>query len=313
MWHTLTSEEVRRKLKSNFELGLDTERVLENKEKYGENKLTEGKRQNIFIKFMKQFNDFMIIVLIAAAGISALLSYIEGTNDYIDSIIIISIVVLNSIMGLVQEYKAEKSLEALKKMSEPTAKVKRNGKIINIPSEELVPGDYIIIETGAYIPADSRLVKINSLKVEESALTGENIPVEKHTNFISEKNIPVGDMKNMAFQATVVVSGHAEAIVTDTGMNTKVGKIAKMIIQNDFAETPLQKKLRRDWQEIGLNSTCDMLLYLYNRIGKTYRSKGNVYDISRIGSSGNPRGVTCNRHHSSFDRCYKNGEKKQYN
>lgn len=201
----------------------------------------------MFIKFIKQFNDFMIIVLIGAAIVSSVMSYFEGTNEYIDSIIIIFIVVLNAVLGLIQESKAEKSLEALKQMAAPTTKVKRDGEILNIPSSELVPGDYIIIETGGYVPADSRLIKSYNLKVEESSLTGETVPVQKEAKVILKNDILAGDMINMIFQATIVVNGHGEAIVTETGMNTKVGKIATMIIADEAPETPLQRKLRRGW------------------------------------------------------------------
>lgn len=174
MWHTLKLEEVRRKLRTNFERGLTNEETKNRREKYGTNELAESKKTNIFIKFLNQFKDFMIIVLIIAAIISAVLSYIQKTNEYIDSVIIIAIVVLNAIMGVVQESKAEKSLEALKKMSAPTCKVKRNGQITTIPSSELVPGDIVHLETGCYVPADVRLIKSYNLKVEESALTRRN-------------------------------------------------------------------------------------------------------------------------------------------
>jgi len=245
MWNALVLGEVVRRLNTDLNTGLAEEQVKKVREKAGENKLTESKKESIFIKFIKQFNDFMIIILIIAAIISAVMAYIEGTSDYIDSIIILFIIVVNAIMGVVQEEKAEKSLEALKKMSAPTAKVKRNGQIKIIPSIEVVPGDYIIIETGAYIPADARLVKSYNLKVEESALTGEIVPVLKDEKVVLKENIPIGDMVNMVFNATIVVAGHAEAIVTDTGMNTKVGKIASLIVSDESPETPLQRRLRR--------------------------------------------------------------------
>lgn len=245
MWSTLSIGEVVKKLNTDLNTGLREEQVIQIRKRVGENKLAESKKESIFIKFIKQFNDFMIIILIVAAVVSSIISYVDGTNDFLDSIIIVAIVVLNAIMGVVQEAKAEKSLEALKKMSEPTAKVKRDGNIKVISSEDLVPGDYIIIETGSYIPADARLVKTFNLKVEESALTGENISVLKDERAILKENIPIGDMVNMVWGATIAVSGHAEAIVVNTGMNTKVGKIASLITSDEAPETPLQKKLRR--------------------------------------------------------------------
>ena len=245
MWSTMPLGEVVRKLNTDLNTGLREEQAIKIREKSGENKLIESKKESLFVKFIKQFNDFMIIILIIAALISAVMAYVEGTGDYLDSIIIIFIVVLNAIMGVIQEAKAEKSLEALKKMSAPTAKVKRDGVIKEIPSTEVVPGDYIIIETGSYIPADSRLIKSYNLKVEESALTGETVPVLKDEKAILKENAPIGDMINMVWGATIAVSGHAIGIVTDTGMNTKVGKIASLIVSDEAPETPLQRKLRR--------------------------------------------------------------------
>lgn len=206
MWHTLSIGEVVNKLRTDLNTGLSEKQASEIKNKVGENKLSESKKDSIFIKFIKQFNDFMIIILIIAAIVSAIMSYVQGTSDYLDSIIIVFIVVLNAIMGVIQEAKAEKSLEALKKMAAPTAKVKRDGKILTIPSSQLVPGDYIIIETGSYIPADSRLIKSYNLKVEESALTGETVPVLKDEKVNLKENTPIGDMLNMVFATTIVVS-----------------------------------------------------------------------------------------------------------
>lgn len=185
----------------------------------------------------------MIITLIIAAIISAVISKMNGESDYIDSIIIIAIVIFNAVMGLVQEQKAEKSLEALKKMSAPIAKVKRSGKVVEIESENVVPGDIVILETGSFVPADCRLINSYNLKIEESSLTGENVPEEKDATRILKSNTSMGDICNMAYANTIVVNGHGEAVVTETGMNTKVGKIAGMIIEDEAPETPIQKKL----------------------------------------------------------------------
>lgn len=185
----------------------------------------------------------MIITLIIAAIISAVISKMNGESDYIDSIIIIAIVIFNAVMGLFQEQKAEKSLEALKKMSAPIAKVKRSGKVVEIESENVVPGDIVILETGSFVPADCRLINSYNLKIEESSLTGENVPEEKDATRILKSNTSMGDICNMAYATTIVVNGHGEAVVTETGMNTKVGKIAGMIIEDEAPETPIQKKL----------------------------------------------------------------------
>ena len=252
MWYTLSTKEVEKQMQTNIEFGLNEKQVEDKQNKFGLNKLEEKKRESIVIKFIKQFNDFMIIILIIASIISAVVARLEGSNDYFDSIIIIAIVVFNAIMGLVQEAKAEKSLEALKKMTAPTCRVKRNGKISTIKSEQIVPGDIVLLEAGNYVPADCRLISSSNLKIEESSLTGETVPVLKEANSILKEKTALGDMVNMAFSTTIVVNGHGEAIVTDIGMNTKVGKIAKMIITNEAPETPIQKKLEEVGKALGI-------------------------------------------------------------
>ena len=252
MWYTLSTKEVEKQMQTNIEFGLNEKQVEDKQNKFGLNKLEEKKKESIVIKFIKQFNDFMIIILIIASIISAVVARLEGSNDYFDSIIIIAIVVFNAIMGLVQEAKAEKSLEALKKMTAPTCRVKRNGKISTIKSEQIVPGDIVLLEAGNYVPADCRLISSSNLKIEESSLTGETVPVLKDANCMLKEKTALGDMVNMAFSTTIVVNGHGEAIVTDIGMNTKVGKIAKMIITNEAPETPIQKKLGEVGKSLGI-------------------------------------------------------------
>ena len=252
MWHTKEISEVEKKLGTNIDIGLNEKQVEERKIKFGENKLADKKKENIIIKFLKQFNDFMIIILIIASIISAIVSKLDGSGDYIDSIIIIGIVVFNSIMGLIQEAKAEKSLEALKTMTAPVSKVRRNGKIVTIKGTQIVPGDIVILEAGNYVPADARLISTSNLKVEESSLTGETMPVLKEANTILKEDMSIADTINMVFSSTVVVNGHGEAIVTETGMNTKVGKIAKMIITDESPQTPIQKKLAEVGKTLGI-------------------------------------------------------------
>lgn len=243
MWHSSSVEEVSKKLKTNINIGLSEEEAQKRFERYGPNNLKEKKKESIFVKFIKQFNDFMIITLIIAAIISAVVSKLNGEADYIDSIIIVAIVIFNAIMGLVQEQKAEKSLEALKKMSAPNAKVRRNGRVQEIDATMVVPGDIVILEAGNYVPADCRLINSYNLKIEESALTGETIPSLKDSSKVLKENTAMGDLCNMVFATTIVVNGHGEAIVVETGMNTRVGKIAGMIIEDESPETPIQKKL----------------------------------------------------------------------
>lgn len=191
MWETLRKEEVLKELKTDFRHGLDQEEAKERQKKYGKNKLRDKPKESIFIKFIKQFNDFMIIILIIASIISALVSSLQGENDYIDSIIIIAIVVLNAIMGVVQEAKAEKSIEALQEMTPPKAKVTRGGITNEVKAEDLVPGDIIILEAGNYVPADCRITESFNLKIEESSLTGETEPVLKEADKICKPNIAI--------------------------------------------------------------------------------------------------------------------------
>ncbi len=265
MWYTGEIDEIRRNFRTNLNLGLTSEEAKERLKKNGLNKLDDKKKESIIIRFIKQFNDFMIIILIIASIISAVMAYIEGTGDYIDSIIIIAIVVFNACMGLFQEAKAEKSLEALKKMSSPNSKVKRDGKIVNIKSEEVVVGDIIILEAGNYVPADCRLTKTSNLKVEESSLTGETMPVLKDENIILKKDTTLADRLNMVHLATTVVAGHGEGIVTNTGMDTSVGKIAKMIITDEAPETPIQKKLENVGKILGV--VCLLICFAIFIIG----------------------------------------------
>ena len=243
MWHSSSVEEIAKNLKTNINIGLTDDEAQKRFERYGPNNLKEKKKESIFIKFIKQFNDFMIITLIIAAIISAVVSKLNGEADYIDSIIIVAIVIFNAIMGLVQEQKAEKSLEALKKMTAPNAKVRRDGRVQEIDATLVVPGDIVILEAGNYVPADCRLINSYNLKIEESALTGETIPSLKDSSKILKENTAMGDLCNMVFATTIVVNGHGEAIVVETGMNTRVGKIAGMIIEDESPETPIQKKL----------------------------------------------------------------------
>ena len=266
MWHTKNIKEVERELRTNIKTGLSEEDVKIRQEEFGKNKIEEGKKVSLLVKFLTQFKDFMIIILILAAGISALVSYLEGTGDYFDSIIIISIVIFNGIIGLIQENRAERSIEALKKMSAPIAKVRRNGKVFTVNGEDIVPGDIVILETGCYVPADIRLINTYNLKIEEASLTGETEAVEKDEDILFEnEKVALGDRINMAFASTAVVNGHAEGMVTNIGMGTEVGKIANMIIKNESPTTPIQKKLEEVGKVLGI--ACIVICALIFLIG----------------------------------------------
>jgi len=219
--------------------GIDPKEASLRLEKYGRNKLDEGKKKTVFGRFLDQLKDPMIIVLIVAAIISGF------AGEPADSIIILMVVLINSILGVVQEGKAEKAIEALQKMSSPYSKVRRNGRVMQIKSEEIVPGDIVLLEAGDAVPADMRIIEASSLKIEEASLTGESIPIEKDAGAIppSDKDIPLGDRRNMAYMGTNVVYGRGEGIVVNTGMSTEMGKIANIISGTEEEKTPLQKKL----------------------------------------------------------------------
>ncbi len=246
-WFNMTADETKDFFKTDFEKGLTSSQVEENLEKYGKNELEEGKKKSLFVKFLEQFKDFMIIILIIAAIISAVVG-----GEITDAVIIMIVVIVNAIIGVAQENKAEKSLEALQKLSSHSAKVMRDGKLTVLPSKDLVPGDVVIIETGDYVPADLRIVEAINLKSQEASLTGESVPVEKHAAKIDDEKIGIGDRENMLFSSSLITYGRGKGIVVETGMTTEVGKIAGIISQTEKAETPLQAKLNRLGKTLGI-------------------------------------------------------------
>ena len=250
-WFNKTVQEVEKELGTSADKGLNQNQVEESAKKYGLNELQEKKKDSLLKKFIEQFKDFSIIVLIIAAIVSGIVGVVKG-EGITDTIIILIVVFLNAIIGIIQESKAEKSLEALKKLSSHAAKVIRNGKEQVIPARELVPGDLVVIETGDYVAADLRIIEAINLKSQESSLTGESVPVEKTTEKIDGQEIGLGDRKNMLFSSSLITYGRGKAIVVDTGMNTEVGKIAGMLDQAEKQETPLQKRLNSLGKTLGI-------------------------------------------------------------
>ena len=246
-WYSLSEEEVASSLKSDLKNGLNTEQVEKAREIYGTNEIVSKGKKSVLKMIIEQFTDFMIIVLIIAAIVSGVAS-----KEFTDSIIILIIVILNAVIGVVQELKAQKSLDALKNLSTPTCKVVRNSKVETISSKELVPGDIVILDTGDFVPADMRLIEAVNLKIQEAALTGESVPVEKDLNIINKENVGVGDKTNCAFSSSLVTYGRGKGIVTETGMNTEVGKIATMLDSVDENETPLKRRLEALGKTLGI-------------------------------------------------------------
>lgn len=240
-------QDVIKELNTDEITGLSENEVLKRQEEIGFNELKAKKKQSLFIKFLLQFKDLMIIILI----IAAVISIIVEPEDWIDSLIIFVVILVNAIIGVVQENKAEKSLEALEKMASPLCKVIREENVLQIPTRLLVPGDIIVIEAGDYIPADARIIECSNLQVDESALTGESVPVTKQSNKIEKQDLALGDMKNMVFSSTFVTKGRGKAIVCKTGMNTQIGAIAEMLNSSENTTTPLQDKLNQVGKIIG--------------------------------------------------------------
>ena len=219
--------------------GLSSQEAASRLEKYGANTLQEGKKKTLLEKFVDQFKDFMILVLLVAAVVSMFAH--QGDPDPTDAIIILAVVLLNAVLGVFQESKAEEAIEALKKMASPVASVLRDGHVEHIKGEDIVVGDVVILEAGDVVPADMRLFEVNTVKIEESALTGESVPVDKDLVIPAGDEVGIGDRTNMAFSSTNVTYGRAVGVVTSTGMNTEVGKIANMLANTEEGKTPLQE------------------------------------------------------------------------
>ena len=238
--------------------GLEDKQVSSNTEKFGLNQLTEKKKQTVLQVFLSQFKDLLVLILIVAAIISAITGSLEST------LVIFAVIILNAILGTVQHFKAEQSLDSLKALSSPSAKVYRNGKKLEIPSKELVPGDILILEAGDMISADGRIIENFSLQVNESSLTGESESVNKFVDVIEEEDIALGDQKNMVFSGSLVTYGRALVVVTGTGMNTEIGKIANLMEETQEKQTPLQVSLD-DFSKklaIGIFAVCIVVFAL---------------------------------------------------
>ena len=256
-WHTMTADEAATHLETDLHDGLTGKQVHLRQDQFGPNELQEAPPRGFWRMLLDQFNQFLVIILIVAAIVSALIGWSEfnrtgNTTEFIDAIAIMTIVILNAILGVVQEGRAEEALAALKKMAAPNARVLRDGHTQTVPSRELVPGDLVILETGNYIPADVRLVESVNLRIEEASLTGESVAVGKDSRDVLPAETPLGDQQNMAFMSTVVTYGRGRGLVVATGMDTEIGKIAEMIQAYEEEPTPLQVKLDQLGRTLGI-------------------------------------------------------------
>ena len=242
-----TSEEVLKSQKSGFD-GLSSSEVSLRLERDGKNKLAEAKKDSLLKKFFDELKEPMLIILMIAAVLSVITSIAAGEVEFTDAIIILVVVLLNAILGVLQESKAEKAIEALQEMSAATSKVIRDGRQLTVHSEDLVAGDIVVLEAGDAVPADGRIIECASMKIEEAALTGESVPVDKQVEKLysdQDKDVPLGDRKNMVYMGSTVVYGRGKAVITGTGMNTEMGKIATAISEAKEELTPLQIKLNQ--------------------------------------------------------------------
>ena len=245
LYYMKSADEVLAEMKTSEEEGLSTDEVAARQAQYGMNKLAAPPGKSLIRRFVEQMMDPMIIILLVAAFVSLILSVTQG-ESFADTIIILAVVIINAILGVYQESKAEKAIEALKEMSAATSHVIRDGKKVTVRSEELVPGDVVLLEAGDAVPADGRIIECAGLRIEESALTGESVPVDKLLNLVMDqdaKQVPLGDRKNMVYMGSTVVFGRGAVVITETGMNTEMGKIAEALTQAEEGETPLQKQM----------------------------------------------------------------------
>ncbi len=252
-FYTISAEEAGKFFETDLQSGLTDAEAQRRLTRDGYNEFTKKKHKSLMVKFLEQFKSFMIIVLLVAAVVSGVVGYMHD-EGFADTIIILAIVVLNAVIGLIQEAKAEKSLEALEKLSAPFSKVVRKGQVESVPSRELVVGDVVVVETGDLVPADMRLTEAVNLKIGEASLTGESIPEDKITAALDDTETPLGDRMNMAYSSTIVTYGRGRGIVTATGMATEVGKIASMIQSVPDTQTPLQKKIDQLGKYLGIGA-----------------------------------------------------------
>ncbi len=255
-WHSISAVETAEKLKTNPEKGLSESEAKKRLEKFGSNSLQSRRKASFIKRFFAQFKDFCVIILFIACIISFATGFLEGKGDFVEPIVILVIVIANAIIGVIQEQKAEKAIEALQKLSAPTACVIRGGKTKRIPASLVTVGDIVCLKSGDMVPADCRLISENGLRVQESALTGESVPSAKDASALLATDCAMADRKNMIYSSTTVMAGNCTAIVTETGMNTKVGKIANLLDDEEAPLTPLQQRLSKVGKALGIGAVA---------------------------------------------------------
>ena len=309
-YYLKTTEAVMKELDSR-QNGLDSWEAESRLEKHGRNKLAEAKKDSLFKRFIMQLADPMILVLIVAAAISGVTSYYAG-ESFADVVIIMAVVIINALLGMYQESKAEKAIEALQEMAAATSRVLRNGKIETVKSENLVPGDIVLLEAGDSVPADGRILESASLKIEEAALTGESVPVEKTADVLDAddaKDVPLGDRRNMVYMGSTVVYGRGKAVICETGMDTEMGKIAHALTQAQEGKTDPTQQISDD--------ACTGYLYCYlcsqpdsSRVHRWNCSFKYLYGCSQSGCCCNTGRTGSSGNYCSFHWCNQYEQKK---
>lgn len=259
-WHSVSAEKTAEALKTNIGKGLSSHEAEKRLKSQGPNVLQSREKPSLIKRFFAQFKDFCVIILFVACIISFATGILEGKGDFVEPIVILIIVILNAVIGVIQEQKAEKAIEALRKMSAPSACVIRGGKTLKIPADTLVSGDIVFLESGDMVPADCRLISSNGLRIQESALTGESVPCTKVSDVILDKNCALADRKNMIYSSTTVMAGNCMAVVTETGMETKVGRIANLLDSEEAPQTPLQQRLAKVGKALGIGAVAICVL-----------------------------------------------------
>jgi Ca2+-transporting ATPase len=301
-YYQQTIAETLNNLKSNVAEGLSNSEITRRQMTYGKNILPAAESTNWLQLVLAQFKDLMVIILIAAAVISALL------GDSKDVVVILAIVILNAIIGTYQEFQAEKALAALSAMQVPLVRVRRKGEIDEISAEELVPGDIVLLNEGDRIPADGRLIESINLQIDESALTGESMPVSKNTNVLpTDQAITVGDRENMAFMGTSVTYGRGEVIITQTGLKTELGNIAAMLLQVEQGITPLQRRLNDLSKTLAIGAGVIVVIVFIAGRAAWHSCAKYVPDVHQFGGSRCPRRLTSTYHHQPVARCGTDG------
>jgi magnesium-transporting ATPase (P-type) len=300
-WHAMTADEVITRLGTSATKGLDAEEIASRLQKYGSNRLPEGAKRGPFMRFLSQFNNILVYVLLGAGFTKLML------NLWLDATIIFGVVVLNGLLGFIQEGRAEKALDSIRNMLSAEARTVRGGETRMIAADQLVPGDLVLLESGDKVPADLRLTEVNNFRTEEAALTGESVPAEKTTHVVAV-NATVGDRECMAFSGTMVVSGRATGVVVATGSETELGRINQLLASVSTLETPLLRQIKQFGYAItAVIGVVGVLVFAYGKMGEGHGLRGDFPGGRRHRRIGHSRRLAGTHYHYACHRCAAHG------